>query len=71
VPICILLAPQGAAQETKETLMRSLTTHIDEAYAITTTDISLHEVERCDAMLAGTMLSDLADAGGRATVGED
>lgn len=67
MPICILLTPEAASQETKVAMMGRLTTHIQEAYAVTTIHIFVHEAKGSDVMLAGSLASELrgSDAGAR------
>lgn len=67
MPICILLVPEAASQEAKLALMSRLSSHIHEAYPITTTHIFVHEAKGSNVMLAGSQVSDLprGDSGGR------
>lgn len=53
MPICELLTPSGIDQNTKITLMKRLTIHIEEAYPHMTTHIFLREVNRSDVMFGG------------------
>ena len=53
MPICELLTPSGIDQKTKTTLMKRLTTHIEEAYPHMTTHIFLREVNRSDVLFGG------------------
>ena len=59
MPICILLVPKGASQEAKHGLMSRLSSHIHEAYPVTTTHIFVREPSGNDMMLAGSLVSDL------------
>lgn len=59
MPICILLVPEDASQEAKLALMARLTTHIHEAYPLTTTHIFVHETSGSNMMLAGSLVSEL------------
>ena len=59
MPICILLVPEAASQEAKLALMGRLSSHIHEAYPVTTTHIFVRETSGSDMMLAGSLVSDL------------
>ena len=53
MPICILLVPEAASPEAKQALMGRLSSHIHEAYPVTTTHIFWREASGSDMMLAG------------------
>jgi phenylpyruvate tautomerase PptA (4-oxalocrotonate tautomerase family) len=57
MPICVLLAPEGIADGSKERLMGKLTTHIHEAYPNTVTEVFLQEIDRSLVMVNGIRLS--------------
>jgi phenylpyruvate tautomerase PptA (4-oxalocrotonate tautomerase family) len=57
MPICTLLAPEGISDSSKETLMRSLTTHIHAAYPNTVTEVLLQEIDRSLVMVDGIRLT--------------
>ena len=59
MPICILLVPEAASQEAKLAMMGRLTSHIHEAYPVTTTHIFVHEVNGNNMMLAGSLVREL------------
>ena len=64
MPICILLAPRGIDDGSKEKLMGKLTTHIHAAYPNTVTEVFLQEVDRSHVMVDGIRLT--ANPGGSA-----
>jgi hypothetical protein len=45
MPICVLLVPEAASQGAKLALMGRLSSHIHEAYPVTTTHIFVHEAK--------------------------
>lgn len=57
MPICILLAPEGIQDQTKEKMMGNFTTHIHEAYPNTVTEVFVQEVDRAYVMVDGSLLS--------------
>lgn len=59
MPICILLVPKAASQEAKHVLMSRLSSHIHEAYPVTTTHIFVCEASGNDMMRACSLVSDL------------
>lgn len=67
MPICILLVPEAVSQEAKLALMSRLSSHIHEAYPVTTTHIFMRETNGSNMMLAGSFVSDLprGDSGAR------
>jgi hypothetical protein len=66
MPICILLAPEGIGDGSKEKLMSQLTTHIHAAYPNTVTEVFLQEIDRSLVMVDGTRLSTKPSGGGGA-----
>ena len=60
MPICILLVPEAASPEAKVALMDKLSSHIHEAYPVTTTHIFVEEAGGSNVMLAGSLVSDLS-----------
>jgi phenylpyruvate tautomerase PptA (4-oxalocrotonate tautomerase family) len=57
MPICILLAPEGINDNSKERLMGKLTTHIHAAYPNTVTEVFLQEIDRSLVMVNGIRLT--------------
>ena len=53
MPMCLLLTPGGIEADTKVSLMKKLTAHIDEAYPHMATHIFLREANRHDVMFNG------------------
>jgi phenylpyruvate tautomerase PptA (4-oxalocrotonate tautomerase family) len=66
MPICILLAPEGIDDGSKEKLMGKLTTHIHAAYPNTVTEVFLQEVDRSHVMVDGIRLSANPSGGAKA-----
>jgi len=66
MPICILLAPEGIDDSSKEKLMGKLTTHIHAAYPDRVTEVFLQEVDRSLVMVDGVRLSTKASGGAAA-----
>lgn len=59
MPICILLVPEAPSREAKLALMTRMSSHIHEAYPVTTTHIFVREGSGSDMMLAGSLVSEL------------
>lgn len=59
MPICVLLVPEAPSQEAKLALMTRMSSHIHEAYPVTTTHIFVREGSGSDMMLAGSLVSEL------------
>jgi phenylpyruvate tautomerase PptA (4-oxalocrotonate tautomerase family) len=57
MPLCIILAPQGISDSSKEKLMGKLTTHIHAAYPNTVTEVFLQEIDRSSMMVNGIRLT--------------
>ena len=68
MPICILLAPAGIDDSSKEKLMGNLTSSIHSAYPNTVTEVFLQEIDRSLVMVDGIRLS--AKASGSAPARE-
>jgi hypothetical protein len=62
MPICILLAPEGISDSSKEQLMGKLNAHIHAAYPNRVTEVFLQEIDRSLVMVDGIRLS--ANPGG-------
>ena len=59
MPICVLLIPKATSQEAKLALMGRLSSHIHEAYPVTTTHIFVNEANGSNMMLAGSLVCGL------------
>lgn len=57
MPICVLLAPEGINDSTREKLMSNLTAHIHAAYPNRVTEIILQEIDKSRIMVDGIRLS--------------
>lgn len=59
MPICLLFVPEAANQKAKRALMGRMSSHIHEAYPVTTTHIFVREGSGSDMMLAGSLVRTL------------